>query len=138
MSTYFNNKLKEPTDAMLASALGETKELLDSICHFIETKFGDFHSEWKYYGSKSGWSLKLFHKKRNVVFAGPEAGYFSLAFAIGEKAFKEIMDSELSDSIKQQLSAAKAYVEGRPLRLEIRNKEDLEPLWQIINIKLKN
>jgi len=137
MSTYFNNKLQEPTDEMLALALGDTKELLDSIGHFIEMKFGDFHPEWKYYGTKFGWSLKLFHKKRNVVFVEPEDGYFGLAFAIGEKAFKEIMESEITDSIKNQLTEAKVYVEGRPLRLEIRSKADLEPLWLIISIKLK-
>lgn len=137
MSTFFNNKQQEPTDEMLALALGETKVLLDAIYLFIEKEFGDFHPEWKFYGAKLGWSLKLFHKKRNVVFVGPENGYFRLAFAIGEKAFKEIMDSELSDSIKQQLSTAKVYVEGRPLRLDIRTREDLEPLWQLISIKLK-
>lgn len=137
MSTYFNNKLQEPTHEMLSLALGKTKELLDSIFLFIETEFGDFHPEWKYYGTKFGWSLKLFHKKRNVVFVEPEDGYFSLAFAIGEKAFKEIIDSEISDTIKQQLSAAKVYVEGRALRLEIHKKEDLESIWKIIRIKLK-
>ncbi|MDR3652455.1 MAG: DUF3788 domain-containing protein [Paludibacter sp.] len=136
MSTYFNDKLLTPTDEMVISALGETKYLLDSVISFIASEFDDCHTEWKYYGSKIGWSLKLFNKKRNVVFVGIEEGYFRLAFAFGEKAFQEIMKSNLPDSIKQQLSEAKVYVEGRPLRLDIKNKTDSTPLFQLIKIKL--
>jgi hypothetical protein len=136
MSTFFNNKQLQPTDEMLASALGETKELLDSIVQFIKTEFGESHIEWKYYGAKIGWSLKIFNKKRNVVFLGPEDGYFRVAFSFGEKAYQEIMKSDLPDSIKQQLLESKVYVEGRVLRLEIREKANAEPLWQLIRIKL--
>ena len=136
MPALFNDKQLQPTEEMLAGALGETKALLDSIGEFIETEFGEFHPEWKFYGSKLGWSLKLFNKKRNVLFVGPETGYFRVAFAIGEKAFQEIMRSELPDSIKNQLSTTTVYAEGRPLRLEITSKEDAEPLFQLIKIKL--
>jgi len=138
MSTFFNNKNQQPTDEMLALALGETKELLDTIVLFIETEFSECHFEWKYYGVKIGWSLKLINKKRNIVFVGPEDGYFRLAFAFGEKAYQQILKSNLPDAIKQQMSEAKVYVEGRPLRLEIRKKEDIEPLWQLIGIKHTN
>ena len=136
MSTLFNNKLVQPTDEMLAAALGETKMLFDSIVRFIDVEFGESHIEWKYYGAKLGWSLKVFNNKRNVVFIAPENGHFRVAFVFGEKAYLEIMRSSLPDSIKQQLSASKAYVEGRGLRLEIKNKSDIEPLWQLIRIKL--
>ena len=136
MSTLFNNKELQPTDEMLTAALGETKELLDSIVRFIETEFGESHIEWKYYGAKLGWSLKVFNNKRNVVFIGPEDGYFRVAFVFGEKAYQEIRRSNLPDSIKQQVSESKVYVEGRGLRLEIRNKTHVEPVWQLIRIKL--
>jgi len=138
MSTYFNNKQLQPTDEMLACALGDTKEILHAIVQFIETEFGESHIEWKYYGAKIGWSLKIFNKKRNVVFVGPEDGYFRVAFAFGQKAYLEIIKSNLPDYIKQQLTEAKVYVEGRPLRLEIREHTDAEPLWQLIKIKLNN
>jgi hypothetical protein len=138
MSTYFNDILFQPTDEMLASALGETKEIFDTIVRFIGTEFGDSHIQWKHYGSKIGWSIKILNKKRNVMFVGPEDGYFRVAFAFGQKAYLEIIESNLSDEIKQQITNGKVYVEGRPLRLEIRNQSDAEPLWQLIKIKLKN
>ena len=138
MSTYFNDILFQPTDEMLASALGETKEIFDTIVRFIGTEFGESHIEWKHYGAKIGWSIKILNKKRNVMFVGPEDGYFRVAFAFGQKAYLEIIESNLSDEIKQQITNGKVYVEGRPLRLEIRNQSDAEPLRQLIKIKLKN
>ena len=136
MSLLFNNKLQEPNHEMLIIALDDKFKLLEELCLFIEKEFGDFHSEWKYYGVKIGWQLKLFHKKRNVVFITIESGYFRLSFAIGGKAYNEILNSTVPNFIKQQLTEAKVYVEGRPLRLEIRTKEDIQPIKEIVRIKL--
>src|ERR1035437_619222 len=138
MAGYFNDKHLQPTDEMLSLVLGESKNLLDSIIQFIESEFGESHLEWKYYGAKIGWSLKIFNKKRNVVFVGPDEGYFRVAFAFGEKAYQEIMKTDLPDPIKKQLQEAKVYVEGRPLRLEIKTKADIEPFWKLIPIKLNH
>jgi len=131
----FSNKNQQPTDEMLAVALGETYGLLQGIIKFIEKELGECHPEWKHYGIKLGWSLKLFHKKRNIVFIGPEDGYFRVAFVFGEKAYQAILNSDLPEAIKQKLQEARVYAEGRPLRLEIREKNDIEPLWQLIVLK---
>ena len=137
MSTYFNDKQQQPTDDMLAGALGETKVLLDELIHFIETEFGECQPEWKYYSSKIGWSLKLFNKKRNVVFIGPEEGYFNVAFAFGEKPYGPILESKLPTFIKDELRNAPAYVEGRPLRMEIKSPLHMENLKQLVVFKLR-
>jgi hypothetical protein len=136
MSTYFNDKLQQPTDDMLVGALGETKVLLDELIHFIETEFGECRPEWKYYGNKYGWSLKLFNKKRNVVFVGPEEGYFNVAFAFGEKPYEAIMESKLPAFIKDELRNAPVYVEGRPLRMEIKSPLHMNDLKQLVVFKL--
>lgn len=137
MSTYFNDKQQQPTDDMLAGALGETKVLLDELIHFIETEFGECRPEWKYYGSKIGWSLKLFNKKRNVVFVAPEEGYFKVAFAFGGKPYEAIMESKLPAFIKDELRNAPVYVEGHPLRMEIKGPMHIEDLKQLVVFKLR-
>jgi len=57
--SIFNSKLVEPDDKMMTYELGETKEYLNRICEFIEKEYGDLIPEWKFYGKKSGWILKL-------------------------------------------------------------------------------
>jgi hypothetical protein len=138
MSGYFNNKLQQPTDEMLTSALGETKKILDDIISFIETEFGESSVEWKFYGAKIGWTLKVFNKKRNVFFVGPEDGYFKMAFIFGNKAYLKIINSNLPDYIKRLLTESKVYMEGRSLQLEIRNIADAMPLQELVKIKLSN
>ncbi len=138
MPPFFIEKNAEPTREMLSHALGKSMEILDSMTEFIAKEFEECHTEWKFYGTKLGWSLKIFNKKRNVVFVAPENNYFRVAFAYGQRAFEEIMKSNLPDSLKTDISMAKVYAEGRPLRLEISEKSDLNILFQLIRLKINN
>ncbi len=135
-SSVFDSKLVEPDDNMLTHELGKSKEYLDSICEFIDNEYGDLKPAWKFYGKKSGWILKLFNKKRNVLFIVPCSGYFRTAFTFGDKANNSIMISSLPDNIKEELMNVKKYTEGRTIQLEIKSKTDLMGVFQLIKIKL--
>jgi nucleotidyltransferase/DNA polymerase involved in DNA repair len=138
MSTNFNNKQVMPDEDTLASEIGETKEILDRICRFIEDVTGQLSREWKHYGQKSGWTLKLLSKKRNLLFVGPEEGYFVIAFVFGDRAVEAVLKSELPDTIKNELANARKYAEGRGIRFEIKDDNQLESVFQLIRIKLEN
>ena len=60
------------------------------------------------------------------------------AFIFGQKATKEIMKSNLPESIKNELAAVKVYAEGRGLRLRVSNKAILKDIKKLIDIKLQN
>lgn len=70
-ASIFDDKLVEPDTKMLSMILGDTQKLYDKICEFIHDEYGDLRPEWKFYNQKSGWILKLFNKKRNVLFLVP-------------------------------------------------------------------
>ena len=137
-SIDFNNKLVMPDEASLTAEIGKTKEVLDCICRFIETETGQLTWEWKHYGQKSGWTLKLLSKKRNLLFVGPESGYFVIAFVFGDRAVEAVMKSQLPETIKNELLNARKYAEGRGIRFEIRDESLLESVEQLIKIKLAN
>jgi hypothetical protein len=134
----FNNKQIMPDEAALAAEIGETKEVLDQICSFIEKETGQLTREWKHYGQKSGWTLKLLSKKRNLLFVGPEDGYFIIAFVFGDRAVEAVLKSQLPESIKNELMNARKYAEGRGIRFEIRDNSQLDSVLQLIRIKLEN
>lgn len=139
MSTsIFSDKKVIPDEAALASGLGEAKEYLDRICKFIEEETGQLTPEWKHYGQKSGWVLKLLSKKRNLLFVGPDNGYFRLAFVFGERAVEAVLKSQLPETIKNELMNARKYAEGRGIRFEIRDESELENIKELIRIKLEN
>lgn len=106
-ASIYTEKLVEPDDKMLTYDLAVTKKYLDKIAEFIENGYGGFKPEWKFYNKKSGWILKMFTNKRNVLFIVPCDKYFRVAFTFGEKAADLIFDSKLPDSIKKDLFDAK-------------------------------
>lgn len=137
-ASIYDDKLIEPNDKMLVSELAETKNYFDKICEFIKNEYGDLKPVWKYYSKKSGWILKLFNKKRNVLFIVPCNKYFRAAFTFGDKAAELVYNSELPEKIKKELFETKKYVEGRTIQIDVKNENDLKSILSLIQIKLTN
>jgi hypothetical protein len=130
------DKAVHPDEKALSIDLGDSKAHLDRIASVIESEFGDFHKEWKFYNAKSGWILKMFSKKRNVLFVIPGEGVFRIAITFGQKAADEVMTAEFPDALKEELRKATKYAEGRTIQLEVRTKKQLEVVLKLIRIKL--
>jgi hypothetical protein len=137
-ASIFDNKLVMPDDKTMGAELGDTYRYYTSICDFIKNEFGSLTPEWKFYNQKSGWTLKLFHKKRNILFIGPRRGFFLVAFIFGEKAVDKVLAGDLPEKIKTELATAKKYAEGRGVRIEVRTNEDAALINKLIKIKLAN
>ena len=135
-SSIYTDKEFEPNEKMLDYDLAEAKHFLDEIKNFIAVNYGCLSQEWKFYSKKSGWILKLFTQKRNVLFIIPCDKHFRTVFTLGERATDLILNSELPESIKQGLSAAKKYAEGRSIHVEVKTEHDLATILEIIKIKL--
>ena len=81
--------------------------------------------EWKYYGPKSGWTLKTLRKKRNLFFFTPHQGYFRIAFVFGDRAVAEILISDLPKAMIEEVKNAKKYAEGRGIRIDVKTRRDV-------------
>lgn len=137
-ASTFDDKNRMPDEEILASVLGETMSFLDQICHFIEQETGQLTREWKHYGQKAGWTLKLISKKRNLLFVLPQNEYFAVGFVFGDRAVEAVLKSQLPEAIKNELVNARKYAEGRGIRFEIRDDSEMESVLQLIRIKLDN
>jgi len=136
-ASIYNDKLITPTDKMLEVDLVDTKSLLDAISSFIESNYGSVKLAWKFYNKKTGWILKLFNKKRNVLFVVPCQGYFKVAFTFGEKAINLIEESnKIPEVIKIGLATTKKYVEGKTIQIEVKKSQDYQTILELIKIKL--
>ena len=58
-SSVLDNKSFVPNDTLLQEALGKTNETWEDIKQFIIANYPDIRYEWKYYGQRSGWILKV-------------------------------------------------------------------------------
>ncbi|MGD0551270.1 MAG: DUF3788 domain-containing protein [Sedimentisphaerales bacterium] len=136
--SLFDDKSKQPTKQMLAKTLGKQYQLWTDIAEYVVEKYPRATEEWKYPGVKYGWSFRLKDKKRNIIYMGPRENHIIVAFIFGEKGVDDVQNSSLSQSIKDELRNAKKYVEGRGIRLQVRNKTDVANIKILVDIKLAN
>jgi hypothetical protein len=138
MTRMFLDKLDKPNNEMLSRALGRSYKYWEQIQSTLKNQYGELTPEWKYYGAKSGWTLKMMLKKRSLFFFGPCDKYFRIAFVFGDKAVKAIEESDLSPALIEEVKGAKRYPEGRALRIEFRNQEQIKDIIKLTAIKAKN
>jgi hypothetical protein len=60
-----------------------------------------------------------------------------VAFVFGQKATDKILNSTISDEIKDELCLAKVYAEGRGIRLEVKDNTTLNDIMEMIKIKIE-
>jgi len=134
--SFFNDKSKVPDNSDLQQALENTKKLWDELKAYIKDNYDSIREEWKHYGKKSGWTMKLLSKKRNMMFLWPLKGHFIVVFILGEKAVKAAMDSSLDESIITKIKEAKPYMEGRGIRVEVTSEKDIDNIKKLVEIKM--
>ncbi len=136
--SIFKDKAIKPDARTMAKALGEAAEHWEKLRAGLENDFGVLIEDWKYYGQKSGWILKLFKKKRNLFFVTPQRGLFRIAFVFADRAVAEVESSDLPESIKENLKSARKYAEGRGLQIEVKEAKDVEIVKKLVQIKVGN
>jgi hypothetical protein len=137
-SNFFLDKSVQPDDTTLPGALGSSYNLWKELRGYLENEYGKLTEEWKFYSPKSGWTMKLLYKKRNLFFFTAYNKYFRLGFVFGDKAVAEIEKSDLPKPLIEELVNAKKYAEGRGLRIEVRTKKDVANVKKLVEMKIKN
>jgi len=137
-ANVFIDKLAKPNDQALVRALGKTYPLWAEIEKHIATTLGESIEEWKYYGMKSGWTVKTLYKKRNLFFFTACKGYFRIAFVFGDRAVAEIVTSDLPKAMIEEITNAKKYAEGRGIRIDVKTRRDVESVKKLIAFKVMN
>lgn len=136
--SIFPDKTNIPTDNDLVNCLGATYELWAKLRDIIFEMYPMAKEEWNFPGKKYGWSFRIKDKKRAIIYLLPRDKYFKVAFVFGQKATMEILNSEISTDIKEDLEKAKVYAEGRGIRIEITDAKKLTDIKKLIQIKLAN
>jgi Protein of unknown function (DUF3788) len=134
--SIFDDRAKQPEDADLARVLKRSFVFWNELKTRIASKFTPLSIEWGFAGKAYGWSLRLKHKKRTVLYMTPCEGHFLASFALGEKAVNAAHHSDLPTSVLQVIDTAKKYAEGRGVRLEVRNAKDVRHVETLAVIKM--
>jgi len=134
----FDDKAREPTDAEVAEMLLGTADHWNAIKDQIASLYEPLAVDWGFAGKKWGWSLRLKHKKRAVLYMTPSTGFFYVGFALGEKAVSAAHQSKLPQSLLDVIEGSQKYAEGRAVRIEVRTSRDLGNVVRLATIKMSN
>jgi len=134
----FTNKSTTPSEKDLTTVLGKSWPLWTDFRNDLEERYGPLNEEWKFYMKKSGWTLKVLRKKRNLFFFSPRQNYFNINFVFGDKAVIAVEESDLPFEIKQELRNARRYMEGRGLPVKVESAEQLVYVKKLVQIKLEH
>ena len=136
--SIFPDKTPIPTDKDVKEKLGSKYELWKRIHDLVYAKYPDGLPDWNFPGKKYGWSYRIKDKKRAIIYFLPRDGYFMVAFVFGDRAVKKIMNSEISNGIKNDLEKARKYAEGRGVKITIKDESIMPDIERLIEIKLNN
>ncbi len=127
-----------PEKAALQKGLGNTYAIWQELEAFTMSSFSGATGEWKHSGEKYGWGFRISDKKRVLVYLLPRDGFFRVGLVFGQKATDAVLASNVSDAIKEELKAAKAYAEGRGIRLEVKDDGPVDDIRSLIAIKISH
>jgi hypothetical protein len=134
--SVFRDRSRIPTDAELEAALGSSIGLWRSVVAALAREFDPVAEEWSFAGKAHGWSLRVGHRGRAIVYLAPLAGRFRASLALPERAMPAALDAPLPESVGRILSEAPVYPEGRAVRLEVGSPEDVASVLTLARIRM--
>ncbi|MDA3891330.1 MAG: DUF3788 domain-containing protein [Salinivirgaceae bacterium] len=135
-SSVFMEKEQIPTQKELSKKLTDKIKWWQQIRDFVFEKYPKAVEEWNFPGKKYGWSFRIKDKKRVIIYLLPREGSFMVAFVFGQKAYTQIMETEIDESIKTELTNARVYAEGRGIRIAVDSESVIEDIERLVEIKL--
>jgi hypothetical protein len=121
-----------PTDVQVRRALGSARAAWDAL---LDPSRGRT-MEWKRYGKKHPWSLRVNEGKRTVLWLVPEKGALRVAVILGEKAVARGLSEPLSQKLKHELREAEVYPEGRAVRYRMKSAARVRDVERLVDLKV--
>jgi hypothetical protein len=137
-TSVFMDLAKTPETNELKGAIGNTFLYWKELRDFIFEKYPAAIEEWFISVKKFGWSYRIKDKKRAIIYLSPRTDCFYVTLVFGQKATDQILTSDISKKIKDELMSSKVYMEGRVIRLEIHDKNFISDIKKLVEIKIAN
>ena len=126
---HFNRKDAAPDDLALKKALGPVHSAYKETLTLTES----YAQEWKFYGARLGWQLKVSQKGKALFYLVLLDKSFRLGFAVRDMEKESLLNSKLPAKAKEELASAKRYPEGYPLKLLVRKESDLRAVRLVVD-----
>ena len=135
-TSIFDKKEQQPNENDIEKVLNSKFNVWEYFIEYLQNKHEGIEIEWKFYSKNAGWCLKISNEKgKNIVFLLPNDNYFIVTVNMGVKIKEQVLQSNISDENKKIIENTKIYAEGISTLFTIKDKEDLEDIKTILNIR---
>lgn len=131
----FDEKTRPPTNDQLRTVLGRAYQPWMRLLALIGARIDSAVPVWKF---GTGWSLRVLHQDRVIVYLIPQQNQFLASFALGERAVAAARAAKLSATVLSVIDDAPRYAEGRGVRIPVRSSRELTTLARLALIKHEN
>jgi hypothetical protein len=118
-------KAIQPTNEMLEDALKCTYKYYMLLIKLT----GDFDKKWTFY---KGWSLKIFDKKKALLYMVPHDDGFIISMAIREKEKEALLENPKLVFAHNQLNKSEKIMEGYVIQFEVEQDESAQNCFEFV------
>ena len=123
---------KPPTASDVAALLGKSHAQFQVL-----TQRPGAVCEWRRYSKTAPWVVKVSEGDRTLFYIAPKPGHFEVTVVLGERAVAAALAGRVGKKLHASIREAKAYVEGRPVRVLVSTKAGLRAVEDLVAVKLK-
>jgi hypothetical protein len=131
-----DDKSRNPDRASLDGVLGKAAVAWHQLVAHVERQHAPIIQQWSFSSAKYGWSLRLRHLERVVLYLTPQEGRFLVGVVLGEKAATAAHERGLHASVLALIDDAPRYAEGRGIRVTVTRVGDLRAVRQLVALKM--
>jgi hypothetical protein len=132
----FDDPSHQPTPKELRAILGGASRFWSALVADVRRGCKGMTEHWNF-GAKFGWSLRLKHEDRILVYLTPRTGRMLVGVVLGEKAVNAARAAgKTSDATLALVAAAPKYAEGRGVRVEVGTDDELRVARELARIKI--
>jgi hypothetical protein len=132
----FGDRASIPTEPELEAVLGAAIAPWRSVKAALAQDFDPLAERWTYAGKAYGWSLRLAHRDRPIVYLAPLAGRFRASLALPERVMPAALEADLPEPVRAIVAGAPMYPEGRAVRLEVASEDDAASVIVLARIRM--
>jgi hypothetical protein len=125
-----------PEAKELAARLGEASKVWDALVAEVGRAFGPVAGRWGRAGAKYPWTYAVEGGGRKLVYLVAGEASFGATVVMGEKAIARALEEGVGPEVRAAIEGARKYVEGRPVRLEVRGVSDVDAVVGLVRCKL--
>ena len=135
MPSVFLDPKAPPEARALAAALGKSARLWEELAAGLVAAHAPLAVSWSWSGKSAGWLLKLARRGKALVYLVPGEGGFVASFALRPAAHEAALARKWPATVEAALRGARAFREGRSVRVEIRKPADLAAVRALVALQ---